>query len=143
MGATEINVWNDMPCLSNDCDGHFQAASFKADSALYSGDLVRINAREHTGLLKGKVRTDVERSFKSVAYPWSVNLISATPTLEMGVDIGDLSTVLQCSLPPTLANYLQRIGRSRQKRRQRACSDNDRTRQSLALLLVRSLLDAA
>ena len=112
VGATEINVWNDMPCLSNDCDGHFQAASFKADSALYSGDLVRINAREHTGLLKGKVRTDVERSFKSVAYPWSVNLISATPTLEMGVDIGDLSTVLQCSLPPTLANYLQRIGRA-------------------------------
>lgn len=30
----------------------------------------------------------------------------------MGVDIGDLSTVLQCSLPPTLANYLQRIGRA-------------------------------
>ena len=30
----------------------------------------------------------------------------------MGIDIGDLSTVLQASMPPQQANYLQRIGRA-------------------------------
>ncbi|MBW1895602.1 MAG: DUF1998 domain-containing protein, partial [Deltaproteobacteria bacterium] len=35
-----------------------------------------------------------------------------TPTLEMGINIGDLSTVLLCSIPPTQSNYLQRVGRS-------------------------------
>ena len=30
---------------------------------------------------------------------WAPNLISATPTLEMGIDIGDLSTLLLSSVP--------------------------------------------
>jgi DEAD/DEAH box helicase domain-containing protein len=30
----------------------------------------------------------------------------------MGIDIGDLSSVLLCSVPPAQANYLQRIGRA-------------------------------
>ncbi|MCV5579390.1 helicase, partial [Escherichia coli] len=33
----------------------------------------------------------------------------------MGIDVGDLSTVLLCSVPPAQANYLQRIGRSGRK----------------------------
>src|SRR5262249_51351386 len=37
---------------------------------------------------------------------------SATPTLEMGIDIGDLSTLLLCAVPPEEANYIQRIGRT-------------------------------
>ena len=44
--------------------------------------------------------------------PWYENLLSATPTLEMGVDIGDLSSVMLCSVPPTQASYLQRVGRA-------------------------------
>src|SRR6185436_14821313 len=43
---------------------------------------------------------------------WDPNVLSATPTLEMGIDIGDLSSVLLCSVPPAQANYLQRIGRA-------------------------------
>ena len=38
--------------------------------------------------------------------------MSATPTLELGIDVGDLSTVVLCSVPPAQANYLQRIGRA-------------------------------
>ena len=44
--------------------------------------------------------------------PWYENLLSATPTLEMGVDIGDLSSVLLCAVPPNQASFLQRIGRA-------------------------------
>ncbi|MBF0322585.1 MAG: DUF1998 domain-containing protein, partial [Magnetococcales bacterium] len=40
------------------------------------------------------------------------NLLSCTPTLEMGIDIGDLSSAILCSVPPAQTNYLQRIGRA-------------------------------
>ncbi len=70
-------------------------------------------AHEHTGLLPRETREAVERSFKSdVERPGSINVLSATPTLEMGIDIGDLSSVLQCSVPPQQANYIQRAGRA-------------------------------
>ena len=39
-------------------------------------------------------------------------MLVATPTLEMGIDIGDLSAVLLASLPRTVASYLQRVGRA-------------------------------
>ncbi len=78
-----------------------------------TGAMHRVNAAEHTGLLDRDEREGLERKFKEKnAKSWYPNLVSATPTLEMGVDIGDLSTVLLCSIPPTQAKYLQRIGRS-------------------------------
>jgi DEAD/DEAH box helicase domain-containing protein len=76
-----------------------------------SADIDRILAREHTGLLSRPVREQVEKDFKQ----GRINLLSATPTLEMGIDIGDLSSVLLCSVPPAQANYLQRVGRAGRK----------------------------
>ncbi|SEA20615.1 DEAD/DEAH box helicase [Microbulbifer marinus] len=75
------------------------------------GDVHRVIAHEHTGLLAREDREEVERSFIAGDGPWEYNLLSATPTLEMGIDIGDLSSVLLCSVPPAQANYLQRVGR--------------------------------
>jgi DEAD/DEAH box helicase domain-containing protein len=77
------------------------------------GDLRRVIAAEHTGLLERAERESLENRFKSKApQDWYENLLSATPTLEMGVDIGDLSSVLLCSVPPNQASYLQRMGRA-------------------------------
>ncbi len=78
------------------------------------GDLQRVVAREHTGLLNRGDREKVENDFinRKSTEPWKTNLLSATPTLEMGIDIGDLSSVVLCSVPPNGANYLQRIGRA-------------------------------
>jgi len=75
----------------------------------------RLVPSEHTGLLPRDVREKVETSFIEGHEPWDVNLLSATPTLEMGIDIGDLSSVFLCSVPPAQANYLQRIGRAGRK----------------------------
>ncbi|WP_237234085.1 helicase-related protein, partial [Rothia nasimurium] len=69
-------------------------------------------AREHTGLLETNERLRVETGFIKGETAWAPNLISATPTLEMGIDIGDLSTLLLSSVPPEEANYVQRMGRS-------------------------------
>ena len=86
---------------------------------LYStGDLARINAREHTGLLERPDRESLEVDFKrgkDTQAIWDPNVLSCTPTLEMGIDIGDLSTVILCSMPPAQSQFLQRAGRAGRK----------------------------
>ena len=104
-------------CLRKECSGHYEEYLIKEDyyKLLYShGDLQRVVAREHTGLLKREDREKVENEFigRQEHEAWKTNLLSATPTLEMGIDIGDLSSVMLCSVPPNGANYLQRIGRA-------------------------------
>ena len=90
----------------SDNDEHWKAHLYK------TAKIRRVIAAEHTGLLERDEREALERRFKSEGNePWNENLLSATPTLEMGVDIGSLSSVLLCSVPPSQANYLQRIGR--------------------------------
>lgn len=78
----------------------------------YRGRPVRLVPKEHTALIDGATRARTEQSFIHGKNTWDVNVLSATPTLEMGIDIGDLSAVLLCSVPPNQANYLQRIGRA-------------------------------
>lgn len=78
-----------------------------------SSDVRRVVAREHTSLLEDKVRLEYENQFKATDPPPNApNVLVATPTLEMGIDIGDLSAVMLASLPKTVANYLQRVGRA-------------------------------
>ena len=39
-------------------------------------------------------------------------VIVATSTLELGIDVGDLDRVVQVGAPPSVASFLQRMGRS-------------------------------
>jgi len=99
------------------CSGEYTAYHSEDNyyTLLYTyGDLQRIVAREHTGLLERNDRETVETNFikRKADEAWKPNLLSATPTLEMGINIGDLSSVILCSVPPNGANYLQRIGRA-------------------------------
>jgi DEAD/DEAH box helicase domain-containing protein len=104
------------PCRRLTCTGRLQASAPRGDfyrTAYLNAEIQRVVAHEHTGLLPRETRERVEASFKSkVRRPGAINLLSATPTLEMGIDIGDLSSVLLCSVPPKQANYLQRVGRA-------------------------------
>ena len=106
-----------MKCMRKECGGSYE--NYVSEDGYYkllytNGDLQRVVAREHTGLLGRTVREKVENDFikRKSNEPWKPNLLSATPTLEMGIDIGDLSSVVLCSVPPNGANYLQRIGRA-------------------------------
>ena len=106
------------PCLRFKCVGQYKPETRKDDyyGRLYaSGNVERIFAQEHTGLLKLDVHEQIETSFIKGTDPGDPNLLSCTPTLELGIDIGDLSTVILCSVPPASANYVQRIGRSGRK----------------------------
>src|SRR5205823_8978572 len=100
-----------MPCLDavHDTYRDVQPASSWLIERFSKGDLRRVIAAEHTSLLERKQREELESRFKAKnPKRWYENLLSATPTLELGVDIGDLSSVLLCSVPPTQASYLQR-----------------------------------
>ena len=115
-------LWEGSFCVREGCLGHLhpdQTADLDYYGKLYSqGDIARIIAREHTGLLTRDDRENLEAEFKrsgSGRKPWDANLLSSTPTLEMGIDIGDLSTVVLCNVPPGQSQYLQRVGRAGRK----------------------------
>lgn len=104
------------PCLLGRCPGRLRRAP-RSDNfyrRLYSeSEMKRVVAREHTSLLPTATRLEYETKFKqSEADPTAPNVLVATPTLEMGIDIGDLSTVMLGSLPRTVSSYLQRVGRA-------------------------------
>ena len=114
--ATVVAQLDGAPCMYVRCPGHLRREP-RADNyyrRLYaSTDMRRIVAREHTGLVDDVTRLRYESEFKhSTSDPNAPNVLVATPTLEMGIDIGDLSAVLLASLPKTVASYLQRVGRA-------------------------------
>ena len=114
--ATVTRQLDDAPCLLVRCPGRLRRTA-RADNyyrRLYaSTDMRRIVAREHTSLLDDADRLRYETGFKYTQDdPSAPNVLVATPTLEMGIDIGDLSAVVLASLPRTVASYLQRVGRA-------------------------------
>ena len=107
------------PCLRMRCEGRYETVSEAEErTATYyrryyaRGALGRVFPREHTGLLGREERENVEIEFKERPRPNAASLLSCTPTLEMGIDIGDLSATLLCSVPPSPASYVQRVGRA-------------------------------
>lgn len=77
-----------------------------------TGGTYRVVTAEHTGMLTRPQRERVERAFRQGVHYTDPNVLSCTPTLELGIDIGDLSAVLLGSLPGGPANYVQRAGRA-------------------------------
>ena len=105
-------------CFTPGCGGSFYAEAVEPNyySRLYTSSSPRaVVAKEHTGLVPKDERLALERSFRGedgATSPDAPNVLVATPTLEMGIDIGDLSTVMLASLPKTVASYVQRVGRA-------------------------------
>ena len=112
----EVSRWLGRACLRLRCIGHYADSPAPATNyyrALYrQGRIRRVVAAEHTGLLTRAQRETVETGFKRGGSPDAPNVLAATPTLEMGIDIGDLSAVMLTAVPPTQSNYVQRVGRA-------------------------------
>lgn len=69
--------------------------------------LAGLEAREHTAQVTIEDRKQREEDFRKGDLP----LLYCSPTMELGVDISDLSAVGMRNVPPTPANYAQRAGR--------------------------------
>lgn len=115
----DIEHWLGFNCQSYRCQGSYieelNAGQHYYRAVYQRGQVERIFAHEHTGLLRRDTREKVEKQFKQQTRADATNLLTATPTLELGIDIGDLSSTLACSVPPAPTNYLQRIGRAGRK----------------------------
>ena len=115
--ARQADLWQGVPCL--DVGAQDRYAEQEPGEPTWAGRLYldseirRIISAEHTALVPREERDHLQQRFAATdPKPWEPNLLSATPTLELGVDIGDLSTVVMCSVPPAPVNYVQRTGRA-------------------------------
>jgi len=67
-----------------------------------------LRAEEHSAQQPPHRLRDFEEQFKE----GGINLLACSTTMEMGVDIGSIETVLMTNVPPSIANYNQRVGRA-------------------------------
>ena len=105
-------------CLAWRCDGTLDFVPEDPDNydlALLDGGVQMIRPREHSAQVPHAEREILERAFKGEGE--LVNTLVCTPTLELGVDIGALDTVLMRNVPPLPANYWQRVGRAGRRHR--------------------------
>lgn len=79
-------------------------------------DISLRTADSHSSERSAEDRTRIENDFDDGV----LDVLMATPTLEMGVDIGDLNTVLMMGVPPMPSNYAQRAGRAGREKDQQA-----------------------
>ncbi len=113
-----LDEWAGAVCPRYRCAGRLapdEDVRFRRDyyRTLYRGaGPFRVTTAEHTGQLTRSQRERVEQAFSSGDRHTDPNVLSCTPTLELGIDIGALSAVLLGSLPPGPANYVQRAGRA-------------------------------
>ncbi|MHA1843404.1 MAG: DEAD/DEAH box helicase [Promethearchaeota archaeon] len=105
-------IWRNCPNLvKNDIDySHYYLELYKElpdkESEIY--------AREHSAQIEGSLREEFENEFLSTE-PGTINVLVCTPTMELGIDIGDLSAIIMRNVPPDPSRYAQRSGRAGRK----------------------------
>ena len=105
-------------CLAWRCDGVLEWVPEDDDNydlQLLDGAYSMLRPEEHTAMVPQTERERLENLFKGASD--AVNCLVCTPTLELGIDIGQLDSVLMRNVPPLPANYWQRAGRAGRRHR--------------------------
>jgi superfamily II DNA/RNA helicase len=76
--------------------------------SLNFNEMKSITGAEHTGQINSEKRKLREEEFRS----GNISALFCSPTMELGIDISDLSIVHMRNVPPSPANYAQRSGRA-------------------------------
>jgi len=108
-------------CLAFRCTGilkWYEEDPENYDLTVLDQDFVMLRPREHSAMVPDGDRERFERAFKSESE--FINTLVCTPTLELGVDIGSLDSVMMRNVPPLPANYWQRVGRAGRRQRMAA-----------------------
>jgi superfamily II DNA or RNA helicase/ribosomal protein L37AE/L43A len=102
-------------CLNSSC-GNVEPEDMDLRDSFFYGlytrefsEAVDIFAAEHSGQIEGDLRKELETRFREGD---ELNTIVCTPTMELGIDIGELSHVFMRNVPPNPSNYAQRSGRA-------------------------------
>lgn len=105
-------------CIAWRCDGTLVWEEDDPDNydliALDNG-FAMLRPAEHSAQVPNEERERLEHLFKGEAEV--INTLVCTPTLELGVDIGGLDTILLRNVPPLPSNYWQRAGRAGRRHR--------------------------
>ena len=101
---------------------YYYRLALQATSGAEYPDPFPMRALEHTAQISATNSANRERYFQDQFIPSGaeqenphecrVDILSVTTTMEMGIDIGDLTVVGLHNTPPTVANYQQRAGRA-------------------------------
>jgi hypothetical protein len=105
-------------CPAWRCDGELEFVREDADNydlQLLDQAYSMLRPEEHTAMVPHDERERLENLFKGDSE--AINTFVCTPTLELGVDIGQLDAILMRNVPPLPANYWQRAGRAGRRHR--------------------------
>ena len=105
-------------CMAWQCDGDLEFLAEDDDNynlQLLDERYEMLRPEEHTAMVPQEHRERIENWFKGNSD--AVNTLVCTQTLELGVDIGSLDSVLLRNVPPLPANYWQRAGRAGRRHR--------------------------
>ncbi|MBM4052929.1 MAG: DEAD/DEAH box helicase [Planctomycetes bacterium] len=105
-------------CPAWRCDGELEFIRDDPDNydlQLLDEGYSMLRPEEHTAMVPHEERERLENLFKGDSD--ALNTFVCTPTLELGVDIGQLDAVLMRNVPPLPANYWQRAGRAGRRHR--------------------------
>jgi ATP-dependent helicase YprA (DUF1998 family) len=84
---------------------HFTLTAFRVATS----DPMRLLGTAYFGGTERKDRRRIEYQFREGRHP---HFLSSGPAMELGVDIGDLNSLLLYGTPPNMNSYLQRVGRA-------------------------------
>lgn len=91
----------------------FTDSHLSAELVKKIADSKNVHIEIHRGGLNPDYRKEIEVKFKR----GELKTLVATPTLELGIDIGDINNIILIKIPATFSTYLQRIGRAGRKGR--------------------------